>query len=302
MSGFLVHKPGPYTTVQDGGRFGVSHFGLSEGGPMDRRSFVIANRLLDNEPTAAALEVTFGGLELAVLENTCIAVTGAFCPLTINGKNKSLWQTHSVKKGDVLSLGFAGLGVRAYLAVRGGFKESVWFNSQSVVTREGLGAPLKATQTLSFEPYHHTLETKLDFQKQPSLRKKAVLDFVEGYQWSSFRDSEKMKLLTHSYEVTKQNNRMGYRLEGPAVETGSRRLLSEGICAGAIQITGDGQPIVLMRDRQTIGGYPKAGSLTLESMDTLAQLTQGSKVTFQPISPDRAIEKRRKYEADMLSI
>ena len=299
MNTFRVTKPGPLTTIQDQGRFGYAHLGLTEGGPMDKRSFALANRLVGNPVDAAALEITLGGLELECLRDTAIAVTGAFCPFSINNQPKALWQSHPVRKGDVISIGFAALGVRAYLSVCGGLREASWFGSQATVIREGLGQALLKEQILDAEPCSLMPRFKLDYRAQPSLRKYAVMQFVPGYQWADITEQEQQKILTGEFFVGKQNDRMGYRLEGEKINTRLPQLTSEGICTGAIQITGDGDPIILMRDRQTIGGYPKIGSVISSSLDTLAQLTQGARIRFEIINAEQSVQQYRQYCHDM---
>ncbi|MDX1474020.1 MAG: allophanate hydrolase, partial [Reinekea sp.] len=122
---------------------------------------------------------------------------------------------------------------------------------------------------------------------------------VPGYQWADITEQEQQKILTGEFFVGKQNDRMGYRLEGEKINTRLPQLTSEGICTGAIQITGDGDPIILMRDRQTIGGYPKIGSVISSSLDTLAQLTQGARIRFEIINAEQSVQQYRQYCHDM---
>ena len=299
MNAFRVLNPGPFTTIQDSGRFGYSHLGLTEGGPMDFRSFALANRLVGNPINTAALEITLGGVVLECLVQTSIALTGAFCPLTLNGKAIALWQTHRVNPGDTLSIGYAALGVRAYLAVCGGLLGPRWFGSQATVVREGLGKKLEAEQFLTAGLCSWQPQQKLDYRAQPSLRKHATLQFVPGYQWSQLPMTAQAKLLNNPFTISKQNDRMGYQLQGCEIKTQIPELASEGITNGAIQITGDGNPIVLMRDRQTIGGYPKIGSVISQSLNALAQLTQGDTVRFEAISAEKSIEYFKRYQHDI---
>jgi biotin-dependent carboxylase-like uncharacterized protein len=299
---FKVIKPGPLTTLQDGGRFGQNHLGVTEGGPMDFRSFALANRLVGNEMDASALEITLGGLELECLTASTICLTGAFSPLTINGQARALWQTHRVNKGDVVKAGFAALGVRCYLSVCGGFDEAQFFNSQATVVRENIGTVLQPGMDLHSSSCSLNMNQKLNYLLQPSLRKKATLDFVAGYQWDLIFEDSRQAFTTNNYVVSKENDRMGYRLEGEPIETGINRLYSEGIARGAIQITGEGFPIVLLKDRQTIGGYPKLGSVTFESLDVLAQLTQGAEIQFRQVSPEKSIQDYRQYMKNIESV
>jgi biotin-dependent carboxylase-like uncharacterized protein len=301
MSTFTVVSPGPFTTIQDAGRVGYHDIGLTEGGPMDFRSFAIANRLVGNQEMLSALEITFGGLTLKVNQPSTIAITGAFVPLFLNGKPKSIWQTHQVSAGDEIKLGFAGLGVRSYLAVSGGFDSPQWFNSSATVIRENLGSPLRRGDELKAGPARK-VSNKLHFLDQPHLRKTISLRFVAGYQWSQLAAEEQHRFLECTYKISARNDRMGYQLEGDKIDSGIEKIYSEGISKGTIQLPGNGQPIILMNDRQTIGGYPKLGAVISPDLDKLAQMAAGSTVRFEPISPEQAIEKYRRYRASIDSL
>lgn len=292
---FKVNKAGPLTTVQDAGRRGQSHLGLTEGGPMDVRSFALANRLVGNHISAAALEITLGGVEFECLTPMTFAVTGAFCPLSINGKPRKLWRSYSVKAGDIIAIGFAALGVRSYLAVTDGVQSEHWFGSQSTVIRENLGRRLQADDVIATSGKCAAGLFELDYRQQPSLRKKAELEFVAGYQWDAIPEYSQTQFCDSEFSISARNDRMGYQLEGPRIETGIKRIYSEGIATGSIQVTGEGQPIVLMRDRQTIGGYPKLGAITSASQSVLAQLPRGALVKFSRLSPEQAVQKRKQF-------
>lgn len=299
---FKVQKAGPHTTIQDGGRLGFSHLGMTEGGPMDKRSFVIANKLVGNDDNAAGLEVTLGGLTMTCQQATTLAVTGAYCPLLINGKAKPLWSTHRVLPGDLIELGFAAVGVRVYLAFAGGLDSQRWYRSQSVVVREGLGSPVTSGDTLTVHKASDVQHRQLHFSDQPNLRRWAVLQFVPGYQWQQIPEQSRTRFTDSAFTVSPRNDRMGCQLDGPEIDTGIERLYSEGIAPGSIQVTGRGVPIVLMRDRQTIGGYPKLGAITLASQCTLAQLPQNSEIRFEAITAQQSIEAYRKFIAELSSL
>lgn len=302
MKLFSVLQPGPLTTFQDLGRTGHMAQGLTEGGPMDVRSFVIANQLLSNDINKTALEITLGGLSLQCLAPCSIAITGAFCPVTFNGKPQSLWKALTLKPNDKLEVGFAALGARAYLAVSGGFDAPVLFESSATVVREQIGKPLVKEQTLNGHESYHPVEQSLPYLHQPQLKKHAELRFVKGYQAKQFSELAHHTFLASPYTLSKQIDRMGFRLEGAAIETEPRELYSEGIARGAIQITGEGQPIIMMRDRQTIGGYPKLGAVISPDLDKLAQLTQGATASFVPISADDAIQVYKDYWQALLAL
>ena len=292
MSGFTVKKPGLLTLFQDRGRFGAHNLGLTTGGPLDPLAYDWANRLLGNDHNATCLEVSFGGLSLEANVDTAIAITGAKKPCKINGKDLAQWQTHSIRKGDLLELGFASEGVRAYLAVADGFDVSPSFGSSSTVVREKIGGihgdKLQAGDNLPCSANSTNSHQKLEEEHQPDYGKQATLRVVKGYQQAVFDHIQQWRFFNTDYQVTERSDRMGFRLEGEVIHSTIVGMLSEGICHGAIQIPADGQPIVLMNDRQTIGGYPKIGSVIPLDTARLAQLTPGSTVRFEAISQEQA--------------
>lgn len=294
--GFIVKKPGVLSLLQDGGRFGAFSIGLTNGGPLDLSAFYWANRLCSNELNDCAIEVSIGGLTLCATIDTLIAVTGAHMPLTINGQAKALWRSHKVQAGDTIVVGYASLGMRCYLAVNGGFIIKPSFGSRSTVCREGVGG-LNGTQLQVSDCLPCT---ELDFTKskikqyklakadQPNLGKNVLLRTIPSYQQRHFSAHQQRLFYSCEYQVSKRLDRMGYRLEGQNISADVDGILSEGICHGAVQIPQDGQPIVLLNDRQTIGGYPKIGAVIALDTAKLAQLGQGGKVRFEPITMEKA--------------
>jgi biotin-dependent carboxylase-like uncharacterized protein len=290
MSGLLVKLPGVLSLLQDGGRFGQHRIGLTSGGPLDAVAMRWANRLVGNDPAATALEASFGGLELEAQTNTLIAITGGDQALSINGEELPGWRSHRVKTGDRITLGFAQQFCRSYLAVAGGFQLKPQFGSTSTVVREGIGGldgnKLDVAQLLPCQS-EEALPC-LQLAKPPHYHSSIEIRVIPGYQQHAFGDLQQRRFFSGEYTVTDRADRMGYRLEGPVIECNIEGILSEGICSGAIQIPADGQPIVLLQDRQTIGGYPKIGAAL--SLDTarLAQLMPGGRVRFTAISPYEA--------------
>jgi len=294
--GLLVKNPGMLSLLQDGGRFGCFNMGLTNGGPVDLNAFHWANRLCSNELNSCAIEVSIGGLTLCASVDTLIAVTGANMPLTINGQAKALWRSHRVKAGDTIALGYASLGLRCYLAVSSGFIIKASFGSVSTVCREGIGglngAKLQKNNLLpclALDSEQSSIKQyKLAKHNQPQLTKEVVLRTIPSYQQRHFSSHQQRLFYSCEYQVSKHMDRMGYRLEGQKISADIEGVLSEGICHGAVQIPQDGQPIVLLNDRQTIGGYPKIGAVIALDTAKLAQLGQGGKVRFEPISMETA--------------
>lgn len=291
-SAFIVKKPGLLTLIQDEGRFGAHHLGLTTGGPADPLAFHWANRLCDNALGASALEVSVGGLVLEANVATQIAVCGAHMPLTINHREKSLWCSHQIKPGDRIELGFANKGVRAYVAVAGGFDIPTVYGSASTVVRESMGGlnggKLQPDDVLPCKENLSSHCFTLPRGYRPLYGNRAMLRVIPGYQQQSFSRQQRRRFFSHEYVVSTNSDRMGCRLEGPAISADVGGILSEGVCHGAIQIPPDGQPIILMNDRQTMGGYPKLGSVLSLDVAQLTQLKPGSKVHFDPITVEEA--------------
>ena len=288
--GFTVIAPGILSLLQDGGRFGKQQIGLTTGGPLDSFAFVVANRLCHNQDDSCAIEVSIGGLTLESSIDTCIALTGAKLGIKVNGQDQPQWQSIAIKAGDKISIGFASeknSGCRAYLAVAGGFNVVKQFGSNATVCREGIGglqgSALQKSEVLPCEATQHKTRLKLKDQQRPSYSEQVHLRVILGYQQDHFDAVKKALFFSSEYTVSDLCDRMGYRLEGAKVNADIDGILSEGICLGAIQVPADGQPIVLMNDRQTIGGYPKIGSVFTPDLAKLAQLSAGGKIQFSAL-------------------
>jgi len=305
----VIRQPGLLSLLQDRGRFGQAGLGLTTGGPMDPIAAAIANRLLQNSTQATLIEVSFGGLEVEAMEDVQVAITGATLPVLCDGEERPMWTVLSLRAGQLLNLGFSEHGCRSYLAIRGGFAIPKSFGSTATVVREGIGGingqrlspgdelprtPAKPTPALWLPPAH-----------RPQYPKRAIVRVIPGYQQAAFPRLEQRRFYAGEYQVSDRCDRMGYRLEGPVIACDLNGILSEGIAPGAIQVPADGQPIVLLNDRQTIGGYPKLGTALSLDCIALAQLRPGATVNFSPITEHRAhnalhlaqvFEQSRRYE------
>jgi len=286
--GFEVVKPGLLALLQDQGRFGYEHLGLSSGGPVDGCAFTLANQLCGNSQRATTVEISLGGFAVRAQLHTTIAVTGASMGLRINGEPCAQWRSHRVAPGDLLELGYARRGCRSYLAVAGGFTVAPQFGSTATVLREGIGG-LNGTALVSRDllPCEASLPQpvlQLPAVSQPQYPTARVLRLVLGYQHLAFADDQLHRFFTSEYRVSALCDRMAYRLQGPSVTASLQGMLSEGNCLGAVQLPPDGQPIVLLNDRQSIGGYPKMGSVLAVDCAYLGQLSAGDKVRFSVIS------------------
>ncbi|MBL4899623.1 MAG: biotin-dependent carboxyltransferase [Colwellia sp.] len=291
-TGFLVEQAGILSLIQDAGRFGAFNIGLTNGGPVDLLAFQWANRLCGNMLNVTAIEISLGGLTLTAQVDTTLAVTGANMPLTINGETKALWRSYHVKAGDVIALGFTAQGVRCYLAVADGFNITPSFGSTATVCRESIGGihggKLMVGDILPCTRSNKKQHLLLTDNLRPIYTNEVTLHTVPSYQQQHFSSHQQRLFFSNEYTVSKSFDRMGYRLEGQEIRCDIEGILSEGICHGAVQIPSDGQPIVLLNDRQTIGGYPKIGAVSSIDTAKLGQLNQGGKVRFEPISMEQA--------------
>ena len=303
---FEVLKTGSIAILTDLGRFGQHKIGLTTGGPMDKFSFTWANSILGNNPNATAIEIAMGGLAIKSHANTQICLTGANMPIYVNGKEHQRWRTLTVNKNDTIELGFASKGLRCYLSTTNGFEISPEFGSTATVVRENVGGLdgglIKQGNVLPSQAENNRKKFELPAYYRPIIQPKISLRVVVGFQSQHFSRLEQRRFFSGEYEVSSQCDRMGYRLKGPAIKSETTQMLSEGICLGAIQIPANGQPIILMHDRQTIGGYPKIGAVLSLDLDKLAQATPGTKINFEPISAHCAHNELALHQAKMSTI
>jgi biotin-dependent carboxylase-like uncharacterized protein len=295
---FEVLHPGILTLLQDSGRFGYQHLGVTTGGPLDEHAFVWANHLLGNVPGSTQLEITYGLLQLRCQADTTIALTGADLGARLNDRPVRPWRTYVLQKGDELSFATPVAGLRCYLAVAGGLRTESRLGSCATVCREGLGgidgtgAKLKPGDRLAFEPQRTAIDARVPDWAIPDYDRPLELGVMPGYQHDEFDIVKRTKLFSASYQVSQNMDRMGYRLSGDAIQPRRNGIVSEGIAYGAIQIPSDGQPIVLLKDRQTIGGYPKIGCISALGAGQLAQRGPGSVVRFHPMDVSQAEAQR----------
>lgn len=303
--GFKVLAAGLSATIQDRGRFGYQHLGVTQGGAIDEYSYRWANRLLDNAEGAAVIEVTYGGFVVEFDCTTNIALTGGDLQAQLNGRPISVWQSAHARAGDILSFSHPSKGLRAYLAVSGGVLSPVALGSRSVVMREGLGGienagrKLSESDYLSCDAHPHTRISRVPSVAIPRYNDNIELGVIEGYQISGFTRADICRFYASEYQVTNNIDRMGYRLNGAALKPVKSGIVSEGIALGAIQIPSDGQPIVLMADRQTIGGYPKLGCVAPLDLCMLAQSGPGTSVGFYSADVEKVQAQRLIFERSL---
>lgn len=294
-----VIRPGLASTFQDCGRHGHQHLGIPVGGAMDLRAHQLANLIAGNTRDLATLEITLLGPTLRFDAPAIIAMAGADLSPTLNGIPVPLGRPLVVRAGETLSFGERRNGVRCYLAWNGGIDLPPVMGSQSTWLRGQLGGyqgralakgdelPLvtqlkeEGLDSLSDDLDSMSIYLPATLANNPRER----LRVMRGPHTALFTDESIRALLNNPFRIAKDSDRMGYRLQGPSLHLKeNRQLLSEGATFGSIQVPSDGQPIVLMADRQSIGGYPKIGHVATVDLPHLAQKMPGEEVWFEEIS------------------
>jgi len=277
-----VLSPGPLATVQDGGRTGWASIGVTRSGAADRASAELAGRLVGNDPAAAVVEVTAGGLRVRAGRTVLVAVTGAPAPVTVDGRPAPFAAPLTLRPGQELALGVPPVGLRSYLAVRGGVDVPPVLGSRSTDTLSGLGpAPLRAGDELPVgglagaEPFVDVAPVRAP-STEPVLR---VLpgprrDWLAPAAWTA--------LTTGSWEASADSDRVGLRLVGPRLERArDDELPSEGLVPGAVQVPPDGAPVLFLADHPVTGGYPVLAVVATADLPAAAQLRPGDRVRFR---------------------
>ena len=301
MSGLRVLKPGPQSLLQDGGRYGWQHLGVSPAGPLDLHAAAWANYLLDNPWGTPLLEVALGYLELESELDTWLALTGAQVAATLDGAPLPRWSRFPLRAGQRLKLGFARSGQRAYLAVAGGFRAPSLLGSVSTQLREGLGGgdglgrPLRAGDLLPCQPASLARAASVPWPYQPDYRAPGQLRVIGGGDAAGFAADQVQAFFERSWQLSPQSDRMGARLLGEPLVAPTQQW-SQGVGRGAIQVPPDGQPIILQADHQTMGGYPILGWLHPLDLARLAQCPAHHELHFSPVETGEAqVELRAFY-------
>ena len=281
-------------TVQDGGRFGYQRYGMPESGPMDGWAFQAANRLVGNEPGAACVEVGFSSAEITIGRRVLLAVCGAGYSLSVNKRTLPMWMAFLAKPGDCIRMEKITGGSWAYLAAAGGIQSEVWMGSRSVYPAAGLGRKLTQGDRLPLgrSPAEAELVPGCSFPPaaRPAYSTEPVIRVIPGPHLGWFTSESWDAFCQGAYGVSTQSDRMGYRLTGPTLtHHRGADLVSQGMVQGEIQVPGDGQPIVMMPDHPTTGGYACIATVIKSDLPVLTQVEPGrGSVSFKPISLDAA--------------
>lgn len=293
--GMIVENGGVLTTIQDSGRFGYEQYGLSTSGPMDQRAFQLANVLVGNDPGEAALEITLLGPSLRFTGPAVIAVTGADLSLRVNGESAEIDRALAVQAGDTVSFGAPVSGCRAYLAVAGGLDIPEVLGSRSTLPRFKIGGyhgrRLEKGDAIPFRSEIATLPhlSRRRVERPKPERGPRRVRVILGPQDDRFTAEGLQTFLGSVYTVGKEFDRMGYRLEGPAVaHRTDGNIISDGIAIGSVQVPSDGHPIIMMADHQTVGGYTKIATVITVDLPVIGQSKAGDQLRFEQVSIDEA--------------
>ena len=288
MATVIVHTAGLLTTVQDRGRYGYQRFGMPVSGAMDVFSLELANLLMGNDPGDACLEATISGPELEFTGATWVAITGADMDPHLNGQGIPKNTSIDVRPGD--RLGFRGLisGCRTYIAFAGGISVPPVMGSRSTYLRAGIGgfqgrALMPGDELPLGEPVGKPRLKKIPEGLIPEYKHEQTIRIISGPEAHYFEIAGLRSFLSSEYMVTAQSDRMGYRLTGETIKhkEGMTSIISAGISLGAVQVPGDGQPIILMADRQTSGGYARIANVIAPDLTLIAQMRPEHKIHFK---------------------
>lgn len=273
---------------------------------MDRFAHVAANVIVGNDPSAGTLECMVRGPRLRATAACVVAVTGADFEVLLNGDEASMWTALELSAGDELAFGIRRGGARAYIAVAGGVAGDRWLGSLStylMVARGGMhGRPLAVGDEISIAaPPTRGVGRHIAVEFRPNYHDR-TLRVIAGPHIDRLSPESRGALFSSTFKLATDSDRMGYRLDGPRLEAPGAELLSFGLVAGAVQVPSGGQPIVLMADHQTAGGYPVVAVMASSSMPVAAQLMPGDELRFEKIDVETALQLRAVQRALLASI
>lgn len=315
-----VNKPGLLTTVQDTGRFGEYDIGMPPSGAMDMFSYQVGNYLVGNEDGAAGLEITYFGPELEFTEDAVIAITGAELPPKINGEEAPTWETLAVEAGDVLTFDYLKNGARSYLAVAGGVDVPEFLHSRSTYTLIGLGGhegrALQEGDELKVGEAGDRSDRvgmAVADEQVPKFGKEAEIRVIIGLASYRLTEESLRTFLDTEWTVTPDANRVGYRYRGGELEFVEREqpagagsdpanVVDLGYPVGSIQVPGGVEPIVLLNDAVTGGGYATIGTVISVDRDRLAQTKTNDKTRFRSVDLAEALKAREERRQQMAEI
>lgn len=301
----LIEKDGLLSTVQDTGRSGCRRFGINPNGAMDRTALRLSNILLANDESEAAVEMHFPAPEFLFEEDAVFALGGADFGARLGGKPLENWRVHLAESGSVLKFPEKKSGNRCYLSVKGGFNIDRWLGSASTNLTAGIGGfdgrPLKKGDRLSFnqKPKDRKQLPKLKISNRllPSYSRFPTVRIIKGAEFELLTAVSELGLLTETFSLSVDSNRMGFRTIGaPLYLLEKLELISSAVDFGTLQLLPNGQLVILMADHQTTGGYPRLGSVISVDLPLVAQLGPHDRIGFHPVSQEEAENLALEFE------
>lgn len=314
-----VLHAGMFTTVQDLGRSHYQQYGVPVGGAMDQSALRMINMLVGNEENEAALEMTIMGPKLLIKKTTLLAIGGADMEPLLNGERIPLWRPILVEEGSMLCFGKVNSGCRAYVTFAGGIHIDCTMGSKSTYIRAAIGG-IEGRMMKKGDYFQIGERSEMancfiqDLQKderiktkwaisssvRPKYKKNPKLRVITDFEYDQFTEESKKAFFTKEYKVSNYADRMGYRVEGEILNRAvEKEILSSPVTFGTIQVPNGGQPIILMSDRQTTGGYPRMGNIISVDLPLLAQLKPGDYVSFEKITLEEAEQLYIEQEVNM---
>jgi antagonist of KipI len=305
-----IIKHGLFDTLQDAGRYGYQHLGVNPGGAMDLIAMRIANILVGNDPLDVLIEMHFPAAEIKFNSTALVALAGADFSASVNDESVPVLTPFIIQKGTILHFGKKETGARIYLAVHGGFIADEWLGSCSTHTKVQMagfkGRALQKNDHISFKEKQPALQAERPVQIFPwhantsGLYITNELRFIPGNEFWGLDEAAKHKLEKEDFIISRENDRMGYRLSGVSLQLAtSMEMISTAVTRGSMQLLPDGQLIILMADHQTTGGYPRIGHIISADISSLAQMQAGDKFTLQQVTLAEAENFLYKQQMDL---
>lgn len=306
-----ITRAGLLDTIQDGGRYSYQHQGINPGGAVDRFSAALANALLGKSLMAPVIEMHFPAAQMLFEKDCIVCLAGTDFAPAINETLAPLHQPFLVKEQSVLSFREWKNGARCYLSLLNEFQLNGWLNSFSTNLKAGAGGfngrKLQKGDQLVFDllalPHIEDSSMALPWKYNQSFEQKDTVAFIPGPEWEWLTPKSRQTFLNEAFEITSASDRMGYRLEGKALEQGKReQLVSSAVCFGTVQLLPDGQLIILMADHQTTGGYPRIANIISTHLPTLAQMKPGEGLRFEETDIASAEQKLAEQNSFLLQL
>ncbi|MBV9217464.1 MAG: biotin-dependent carboxyltransferase family protein [Acidobacteria bacterium] len=303
--GLLIQKSGMLSTIQDLGRYGYRQFGINPNGVMDPAAARLVNLLLGNDENAAVLEMHYPAAQIELRDDHFFAVGGADLGGMLDDKPIDNWRPHRASKGSILRFTSRVSGARAYLAIAGGLELNPWLGSTSTNLAAKVGGlegrALRTGDIIRTNPPTKDIaDRRVSHNLIPHYSRFPTVRVTVGAEYHLLSEAAKQTLVEHDFVISNNSNRMGFRLEGEAIElVEPTELVSSAVNFGTIQLIPGGQLIVLMADQQTTGGYPRIAHVISHDLPLLAQLSAGDRVAFHLVGQEESERIAAAYEREL---